>query len=56
MLSPEVNSSERDFAAVGDDIRFGLGGIRNVGGNVVDTISRARTDKGRYTDFPRLPS
>ncbi len=40
-----------DFTAVGDDIRFGLGAVRNVGGNVVDAITRARTEKGAYTDF-----
>ncbi|MDQ3761575.1 MAG: DNA polymerase III subunit alpha [Actinomycetota bacterium] len=51
VLPPDVNSSERDFTAVGDDIRFGLGAIRNVGGNVVDAIIRARTEKGAYTDF-----
>ncbi len=47
MLPPDVNSSERDFVAVGKDIRFGLGAIRNV----VDAITRARTEKGSYTDF-----
>ncbi|HVE96153.1 MAG TPA: DNA polymerase III subunit alpha [Pseudonocardiaceae bacterium] len=51
VLPPDVNSSERDFTAVGADIRFGLGAIRNVGGNVVDAITRARTEKGTYTDF-----
>ncbi|MGH3901187.1 MAG: DNA polymerase III subunit alpha, partial [Pseudonocardiaceae bacterium] len=51
VLPPDVNSSERDFTAVGRDIRFGLGAIRNVGGNVVDAITRARAEKGSYTDF-----
>ena len=51
VLPPDVNSSERDFVAVGKDIRFGLGAIRNVGSNVVDAITRARTEKGSYTDF-----
>ncbi len=51
VLPPDVNSSERDFTAVGGDIRFGLGAIRNVGGNVVDAITRARAEKGAYTDF-----
>jgi DNA polymerase-3 subunit alpha len=52
VLPPDVNFSERDFATVGDDIRFGLGAIRNVGGNVVDAIIRARAEKNGYTDFP----
>jgi DNA polymerase-3 subunit alpha len=51
VLPPDVNHSERDFIAVGGDIRFGLGAVRNVGTNVVDAIVRARTEKGRYTDF-----
>jgi DNA polymerase III subunit alpha len=51
VLPPDVNSSERDFVAVGKDIRFGLGAIRNVGSNVVDAITRARTEKNSYTDF-----
>jgi DNA polymerase III subunit alpha len=52
VLPPDVNFSERDFATVGDDIRFGLGAIRNIGGNVVDAITRARAEKNGYTDFP----
>src|SRR5262249_46599154 len=51
VLPPDVNSSERDFTPVGDDVRFGLGAIRNVGANVVDAITRARAEKKNYTDF-----
>ena len=51
VLPPDVNDSVRNFAPVGDDIRFGLGGIRNVGVNVVDAIVAARKDKGGFTDF-----
>jgi DNA polymerase-3 subunit alpha len=51
VLPPDVNDSVRNFAPVGDDIRFGLGGIRNVGANVVDAIVAARKDKGAFTDF-----
>ncbi len=43
VLPPDVNESIRYFAAVGDDIRFGLGAVRNVGANVVDAIVQART-------------
>ncbi|WP_457818927.1 helix-hairpin-helix domain-containing protein, partial [Staphylococcus aureus] len=31
VLPPDVNESIRFFAAVGEDIRFGLGAVRNVG-------------------------
>jgi DNA polymerase III subunit alpha len=51
VLPPDVNSSVRNFAPVGDDIRFGLGAIRNVGANVVDSIVAARAEKGNFTDF-----
>ncbi|MEV0681371.1 DNA polymerase III subunit alpha [Actinosynnema sp. NPDC050436] len=51
VLPPDVNESEREFVAVGDDIRFGLGAIRNVGANVVEGIIKARKEKGNYVDF-----
>ena len=47
VLPPDVNESIGYFAAVGDDIRFGLGAVRNVGTNVVDAIRAAREDEGR---------
>ncbi|GLJ61544.1 MULTISPECIES: DNA polymerase III subunit alpha [Microbacterium] len=50
VLPPDVSESIGFFAAVGDDIRFGLGAIRNVGSNVVDGIIAAR-EEGPYTDF-----
>ena len=51
VLPPDVNESQSDFAPVGTDIRFGLSAIRNVGANVVDSIIRSRTAKGRFADF-----
>ncbi len=51
VLPPDVNESEPDFAPVGNDIRFGLTAIRNVGANVVDSIIATRRGKGRYTSF-----
>ncbi|KQB86728.1 DNA polymerase III subunit alpha [Corynebacterium lowii] len=51
VLSPDVNESHNDFMAVGEDIRFGLGAIRNVGKDVVDSIVRTRESKGVYKDF-----
>ncbi|WP_433479627.1 DNA polymerase III subunit alpha [Spirillospora sp. CA-142024] len=51
VLPPDVNQSELDFAAVGRDIRFGLGAIRNVGAGVVDAIVRTRRKEGDYTGF-----
>ncbi|MFD4462786.1 DNA polymerase III subunit alpha [Nocardia sp. NPDC058480] len=51
VLPPDVNASRVDFASVGDDIRFGLGAVRNVGANVVSSIITAREEKGKFTDF-----
>jgi DNA polymerase-3 subunit alpha len=51
VLAPDVNESIAAFSAVGKDIRFGLGAVRNVGLNVVDGIATARADKGRFTTF-----
>ncbi|MDR3659144.1 MAG: DNA polymerase III subunit alpha, partial [Mycobacterium sp.] len=51
VLAPDVNESVHNFASVGKDIRYGLGGVRNVGANVVQSIIAGRNDKGKYTDF-----
>jgi DNA polymerase-3 subunit alpha len=52
VLPPDVNESAADFTPVGTDIRFGLAAVRNVGRNVVDSIARAREEKGAFKDFP----
>ena len=51
VLPPDVNQSDGVFSAVGQDIRFGLGAIRNVGANVVEGIKSARTEAGAFTSF-----
>ncbi|GAA1792147.1 DNA polymerase III subunit alpha [Planosporangium flavigriseum] len=51
VLPPDVNASLARFAAVGADIRFGLGAVRNVGAGVVEAIIRCRKEHGRYGDF-----
>ncbi|GAA5128623.1 hypothetical protein GCM10023320_47860 [Pseudonocardia adelaidensis] len=52
VLPPDVNSSARRFAAVGDDIRFGLEAVRNVGAGVVESILSTRERGGPYRSFP----
>ena len=54
VLPPDVGQSIRYFAAVGEDIRFGLGAVRNVGTNVVDGIVASRARR-RLRELPRLP-
>jgi DNA polymerase-3 subunit alpha len=51
VLPPDVNQSDGVFSAVGPDIRFGLGAIRNVGFNVVEGIKSARSIEGEFTSF-----
>jgi len=51
VLAPDVNESIGFFAAVGEDIRFGLGAVRNVGHNVVEAIREARQQKGKFESF-----
>jgi len=51
VLPPDVNDSNGEYTPKGTDIRFGLAAIRNVGENVVASISRNRAEKGRYQSF-----
>ncbi|MEI7630779.1 MAG: DNA polymerase III subunit alpha, partial [Actinomycetes bacterium] len=51
VLPPDVNDSDFDFTPRGTDIRFGLSAIRNVGGNVVDSIIATRRRVGRFENF-----
>jgi DNA polymerase-3 subunit alpha len=48
VLPPDVNESEFDFTPAGDAIRFGLGAIKSVGANAVESIVAARRDHGRF--------
>ncbi|MFD0007162.1 DNA polymerase III subunit alpha [Streptomyces sp. NPDC127178] len=51
VLQPDVNESVAEFAAIGDDVRFGLRSVRNVGDNVIEAIIEARKSKGKFTSF-----
>ncbi len=51
VLPPDANESDGMFTPVGQDIRYGLGAIRNVGDNVVRGIVEARTEHGKAADF-----
>ncbi|MFJ9041431.1 DNA polymerase III subunit alpha [Streptomyces sp. NPDC102406] len=51
VLAPDVNESLAEFAAVGDDVRFGLLSVRNVGDNVIESVIAARKAAGKYTSF-----
>ena len=51
VLPPDVNESQSDYTPLGNDIRFGLTAIRNVGENVVASIVANRETSGRYESF-----
>ena len=51
VLQPDINESEENFMAVGDDIRYGLAAVRNVGVEVVESIKKTRKERGAFTSF-----
>jgi DNA polymerase-3 subunit alpha len=48
ILPPDINESYRNFTVVGNQIRFGLAGVKNVGDAAIDTIIAEREEKGRF--------
>jgi len=48
VLPPDVHESGLYFTPVGDDIRFGLAAIKNVGENTAKAICEARGTAGRF--------
>ena len=48
VLPPDVNESGWSFTAVGDAIRFGLGGVKGVGESAVEAVLAARQRIGRF--------
>ncbi|MDD0853672.1 DNA polymerase III subunit alpha [Halobacteriovorax sp. GB3] len=51
VLPPDVNESLWHFNVVEDNLRFGMGAIKNVGENAVEEIVRERTENGPYIGF-----
>lgn len=51
ILPPDINESERHFTVVGDNIRYGLEAVKNIGGKFIDMVSRERKEGGRFTSF-----
>ena len=51
VLSPDVNESEAHFSVnKSGDVRFGLGGLKGFGDNVVAAIIKEREDHGLFED------
>ena len=49
VLAPDVQESSLNFTPVGDNIRFGLSAIKNVGENTANAICEARGKNGSFT-------
>ncbi|MEZ0536141.1 DNA polymerase III subunit alpha [Caldicellulosiruptoraceae bacterium PP1] len=50
ILSPDINKSEYDFTIEGNNIRFGLKAIKNIGDNVIQHIIHEKKN-GNYKDL-----
>lgn len=48
ILPPEINESFKDFTVVGNDIRFGLSAVKNVGAGAAETIINTRASGGKF--------
>ena len=48
VLPPDINHSEDPFVAEGGAIRFGLGAVKNVGRNLIRSISAKRAEDGPF--------
>jgi len=55
VLPPDINESDEEFTVVGNNIRFGLAAIKNVGRNAVKSIVEERK-KGAYKSFKEFIS
>lgn len=52
VLNPDVNESESNFTVnKNGDIRFGMGGMKGFGANIVDAIVQERTEHGLFEDI-----
>lgn len=52
VLNPDVNESESDFSVnKAGDVRFGLGGLKGFGANVVQSIIGNREAQGPFSDL-----
>lgn len=52
VLPPTINSSKTHFSIEGDSsIRFGLGGIKNIGMEIVQNIVEERKENGNYRNL-----
>ncbi|NIO08336.1 MAG: DNA polymerase III subunit alpha, partial [Deltaproteobacteria bacterium] len=51
VLPPDVNESRSRFTTVGDQVRFGLSAVKNVGEKAVEAIIESREKDGNFTSI-----
>ncbi|MDO5738272.1 MAG: DNA polymerase III subunit alpha [Eubacteriales bacterium] len=51
ILPPTINEGEYRFITDGQDIRYALGAVKNVGYNAIQAIVQEREANGKYQDF-----
>lgn len=51
ILPPDINKSFSSFTVEDHKIRFGLAAVKNVGISMIDSIVKAREEKGVFTSF-----
>ncbi|QMU99344.1 DNA polymerase III subunit alpha [Borrelia sp. A-FGy1] len=51
VLKPDINQSFREFRVMESSISYGLNGIKNIGGGIVDLIISEREQNGKYKSF-----
>jgi DNA polymerase-3 subunit alpha len=48
ILPPDINESDKNFTVIGNQIRFGLAAVKNVGEAAIDVIMMDREEKGEF--------
>ena len=51
VLPPDVNESRADFTVAGDNIRFGIGAVKNVGVGLIEHLVKEREENGKFQSF-----
>ncbi len=54
VLKPDINKSFSKFSVEGNNIRFGLAAVKNVGVNIIENIIKERSLNGKFVDFSDL--
>ena len=56
VLPPDINESEDSFTVAGENIRFGLAAVKNIGRGFIRAVSQERRQGGRFTSFQNFCS